>query len=290
MIGKSYKRDGQAIAHKTNEYQIGLTLVNWRKLDTTDEQKNIEGAHGIKMSPTYSRGRRIDIEGIIIADTREATSKAMDWLDRAFGLQTTITDIPEKKLFTVVDEQDRERKIWCKIKDPLDYNTQEDDYMDGTTRSFRVSLQADDARFFSAQEEIVEGKEWVYGGFKLGVKLGKAMNAYFNEVVCFGSGNVGNPARIQIIAKAPINAPLMIRKKGGSFFGIEVNAEAWDIIEVNAETKTITKNGLNISEKRVPWSNRPMIFGTTVFSLEDKDWGLYASDFDVKIYFSNVLL
>ena len=42
MIGKSYKRDGQAIAHKTNEYQIGLTLVNWRKLDTTDEQKNIE--------------------------------------------------------------------------------------------------------------------------------------------------------------------------------------------------------------------------------------------------------
>lgn len=290
MIGKSYKRDGQAIAHKTNEYQIGLTLVNWRKLDTTDEQKNIEGAHGIKMSPTYSRGRRIDIEGIIIADTREATSKAMDWLDRAFGLQTIITDIPEKKLFTVVDEQDRERKIWCKIKDPLDYNTQEDDYMDGTTRSFRVSLQSDDARFFSAQEQIVEGKEWVYGGFKLGVKLGKAMNAYFNEVVCFGSGNVGNPARIQIIAKAPINAPLMIRKKGGSFFGIEVNAEAWDIIEVNAETKTITKNGLNISEKRVPWSNRPMIFGTTVFSLEDKDWGLYASDFDVKIYFSNVLL
>lgn len=290
MIGKSYERDGQAIAHKTNEYQIGLTLVNWRKLDTTDEQKNIEGAHGIKMSPTYSRGRRIDIEGIIIADTREATSKAMDWLDRAFGLQTTITDIPEKKLFTVVDEQDRERKIWCKIKDPLDYNTQEDDYMDGTTRSFRVSLQSDDARFFSAQEQIVEGKEWVYGGFKLGVKLGKAMNAYFNEVVCFGSGNVGNPARIQIIAKAAINAPLMIRKKGGGFFGIEVNAEAWDIIEVNAETKTITKNGLNISEKRVPWSNRPMIFWTTVFSLEDKDWGLYASDFDVKIYFSNVLL
>lgn len=252
MIGKSYKRDGQAIAHKTNEYQIGLTLVNWRKLDTTDEQKNIEGAHGIKMSPTYSRGRRIDIEGIIIADTREATSKAMDWLDRVFGLQTTITDIPEKKLFTVVDEQDRERKIWCKIKDPIDYNIQEDDYMDGTTRSFRVSLQADDARFFSVQEQMVEGKEGVYGGFKLGVKLGKAMNAYFNEVVCFGSGNVGNPARIQIIAKGQINAPLMIRKKGGELFGIEVNAEAGDIIEVNAEAKTITKNGVSINEKRIP--------------------------------------
>ena len=290
MIGKSYKRDGQAIAHKTNEYQIGLTLVNWRKLDTTDEQKNIEGAHGIKMSPTYSRGRKIDIEGIIIADTRNATSKAMDWLDRAFGLQTTITDMPEKKLFTVVDEQDRERKIWCKIKDPIDYNIQEDDYMDGTTRSFRVSLQADDARFFSVQEQMVDGKEGVYGGFKLGVKLGKAMNAYFNEVECLGSGNVGNPARIQIIAKGQINSPLMIRKKGGEFFGIEVNAEAGDIIEVNAEAKTITKNWVNISEKRIPWSSWPMIFGTTIFFLQDKDWGLYESDFDVKIYFSNVLL
>ncbi|MBB1557738.1 MAG: phage tail family protein [candidate division SR1 bacterium] len=290
MIGKSYKRDGQAIAHKTNEYQIGLTLVNWRKLDTTDEQKNIEGAHGIKMSPTYSRGRKIDIEGIIIADTRDATSKAMDWLDRAFGLQTTITDIPEKKLFTVVDEQDRERKIWCKIKDPIDYNIQEDDYMDGTTRSFRVSLQADDARFFSVQEQMVEGKEGVYGGFKLGVKLGKAMNMYFNEVECLGSGNVGNPARIQIIAKGQINSPLTIRKKGGEFFGIEVNAEAGDIIEVNAEAKTITKNGVNISEKRMPGSSWPMIFGTTIFFLQDKDGGLYESDFDVKIYFSNVLL
>ena len=78
------------------------------------------------------------------------------------------------------------------------------------------------------------------------------MNTYFNEVECLGSGNVGNPARIQIIAKGQINTPLMIRKKGGEFFGIEVNAEAGDIIEVNAEAKTITKNGVNISEKRMP--------------------------------------
>ncbi len=290
MIGKSYKRNGQAIAHKTDDYQIGLTLVNWRRLDTTDEQKNIEGAHGIKMSPTYSRGRRIDVEGVIIADTREATSKAMDWLDRVFGLQTTITDVPEKKPFVVIDEQDREWKIMCKIKDPLDYSIQEDDYMDGTTRSFRVSLQADDARFFSAQEQMVEGKEWVYGGFKLGVKLGKAMNTYFNEIICLWNGNVWNPARIQILAKGQINAPLVIKKANWEFFGIAVDAENGDMIEINAETKTITKNGINIGEKRMPWSTWPIIFGETVFSIQDKDWGLYTSDFDVRIYFSNVLL
>lgn len=114
------------------------------------------------MSPTYSRGRKIDIEGIIIADTREATSQAMDWLDRAFALQTTITDLPDKKPFVVVDEQERERKIMCKIKDPLDYGIQEDDHMDGTTRSFRVSLQSDDARFFSSEKQKAEGSEGVY--------------------------------------------------------------------------------------------------------------------------------
>lgn len=78
------------------------------------------------------------------------------------------------------------------------------------------------------------------------------MNKYFNEISCLGSGNVGNPARIQIIAKGQINAPLLIRKGNGEFFGITVDAENGDIIEINAETKTITKNGINIGEKRMP--------------------------------------
>jgi hypothetical protein len=33
------------------------------------------------------RGRRITIEGVIIAESRENTSKAMDYLDRLFSVQ-----------------------------------------------------------------------------------------------------------------------------------------------------------------------------------------------------------
>jgi hypothetical protein len=31
-----------------------------------------------------------------------------------------------------------------------------------------------------------------------------------------------------------------------------VDAESGDMVEINAETKTITKNGINIGEKRIP--------------------------------------
>lgn len=286
MIGKSYKRNGEAISHNTWFYQIGLTLVNWRKLDTTDAQQNLEWAHGIKMSPTYTRGRRIDIEGIIIADTREATSMAMDRLDKTFALQSVITDLPEKKPFSVVDEQGREWKIMCKIKDPIDYTIQEDDHMDGTTRSFRVSLQSDDARFFSTDEKIVEWWEGFFGGFKLWVKLSKKMDKYFNNIICIGEWNIATPAKIEIHAKSEIRWPIKIKQVEGRYFEINTNCATGDILIVDAEKKILTKNGVNIGGLRVPWSTWPLIQGLTSFAILAKNM----AKFDAKIYFSNVLL
>jgi hypothetical protein len=43
-------------------------VVQWKTLDVSDEQANVQGYHGIKLSPTFARGRRITLEGIIIAD------------------------------------------------------------------------------------------------------------------------------------------------------------------------------------------------------------------------------
>nr|DAU61519.1 MAG TPA: hypothetical protein [Caudoviricetes sp.] len=54
----------------------------------------------------------------------------MDWLDQLFVLQEQ-GGKTEFKPFIVVDEQDRERIIPVKIKTPIEYDTDEYDYIDG---------------------------------------------------------------------------------------------------------------------------------------------------------------
>lgn len=68
MIGKNFTYNGQAISRTTGDYRIGLDVVQWKSLDVSDEQQNVQGFHGVRLSPTFARGRRITLEGIIMAD------------------------------------------------------------------------------------------------------------------------------------------------------------------------------------------------------------------------------
>lgn len=60
----------------------------------------------------------------------------MDWLDQLFVLQEQ-GGKTEFKPFTVVDEQDRERIIPVKIKTPIEYDTDEYDYIDGRLKNLQ---------------------------------------------------------------------------------------------------------------------------------------------------------
>ena len=289
MIGKKYKFSNQFINRKTDDYQIWLTAVNWRTISTSDSEQNIEWSHWIKMSPTYSRWRRVEIEWIIIADSRENTSKAMDWLDNLFSLQAVITDTPELKEFIVVDEQNREWKLDCKIKEPIEYTIAEDDYMNWTTRSFRVVLQSADARFFSTEWTNISWVEWVIWWWKLWVKLWAPMNEKYNAITCYSSSNFWTPATITITTQMEINSPLKLRWETWHFY-INSDFDPGDVIVIDSKTKTITKNWTNITELRAVWSTWPLIKWETTFVIEDKDAWLYASDFDVNVYFVNILM
>lgn len=289
MIGKKYKFNNQFINRKTDDYQIWLTAVNWRTISTSDSEQNIEWSHWIKMSPTYSRWRRVEIEWIIIADSRENTSKAMDWLDNLFSLQAVITDTPELKEFIVVDEQNREWKLDCKIKEPIEYIIAEDDYMNWTTRSFRVVLQSADARFFSTEWTNISWVEWVIWWWKLWVKLWAPMNEKYNAITCYSSSNFWTPATITITTQMEINSPLKLRWETWHFY-INSDFDPGDVIVIDSKTKTITKNWTNITELRAVWSTWPLIKWETTFVIEDKDAWLYASDFDVNVYFVNILM
>lgn len=287
MIWQSFKYDGQEVSRITPDWEI-LADVERRKITTSDETKKIDWRHGVRLSPTFQRGRKITISWMIVADSRAKSAEAMEYLDQLFALQEQ-GGKTEFKPFIVVDDKGVEREIAAKIKTPLEYSIWEFDHIDGDGRTFRVVLEAEDARLFTTRMTEVRWAETKYGGFKLWVKLGHKMNAVSSAIRCEAVGNMETPARIEITALGPINAPLII-KKGGSFFALNIDAAVWDKILIDSKQRTATKNGQNILAQRIPGSSWPTIKWTTVFTIVDKDWGLYSSDFDVKIYFANVLL
>lgn len=158
MIGKNFTYNGQAIATTTVDFRVGITVANWKSLDVSDEQSNVQGFHGVKLSPTFARGRRITLEGIIVADDHEASSKGIDYLEELFALQGIPSQV-ELLPFTVTDEQDRIWTINAKIKEPLSIEINDDDYLQGANRRWRVVLQAEDPRYYNAIEESTTGAE-----------------------------------------------------------------------------------------------------------------------------------
>lgn len=290
MIWKSFKFRWQEISITTWDYQIGLDVVQWKWLDVSDNQINVQWFHGIKLSPTFARGRRVTIEWIIIADDQIWSSKGIDYLENLFALQwipSTVELLP----FIVTDDQDREWELQAKIKEPLSIDIGDMDWQQWANRRFRVVLQWEDPRYYNAIENQVDWAEWYFWGAKLWVKLWVKMDDYFNEIQVIANWNVQSPLKTTITATWDINTPLVIRNlTDWTFFGLDIDAVLWDIIEIDSSLKTATKNGVNILANRIAWSTWPQAIWSTLFSFYDNDGWLVTSDFDVKINFRDVLL
>ena len=290
MIWKSFEYNGQTISRTTWDFRVGLDVVQWKSLDVSDEQQNVQGFHGIKLSPTFARGRRITLEGVIVADDHVWSSKAIDYLEGLFALQWNPNQV-DLLPFIVTDEQDRRWQLDCKIKEPLSIDIGDDDWMEWSNRRWRVVLQSEDPKYYNADQKTNAWSEWFFGWVKLWAKLWFKMDNYFNEIQILNIWNIATPLEITITATGDINTPLMIKNiTDGTFFGLDVDAVVWDVIVVNWKTFEATKNGVNIKAQRIAWSTWPKATGTTYLSIEDSEAWLYTSDFDISIKYRDALL
>lgn len=290
MIWKNFTFKGNAISTTTADFQIGITSAVWKTLDVSDQQENVQGTHGIKLSPTFVRGRRITFEWLILADDHIGSSKGIDYLENMFALQGIPNQV-ELLPMTVTDEQDMVWTINAKIKEPVSIELPDDDHIIGTTRRWRVVLQAEDPRFWSNEELEVIGAEWHFWGFKMGVKLWAKFNETFNEVVVYSPISVETPLKITLTIKNDLDAPLKIQNLTQWYwFALDLNAVTDDVVVIDAITKKVTLNGDNILHLRVPWSTRPHAKETTVYTIQDIDGGLVESDFDILVQYKYALL
>lgn len=274
-------------------YSIHITNVDWRTLVTRDSQKNKDWYHWVRLSPTFAKTRRITIEWLIRWETRGKLNDGMNYLDKVFALQNEPNGL-EQRLFTIIDENWKSWDIKTKIKTPIQYKISEDDYLDADDRDWRVVLEAEDPRLFSSVKKISEGSEWVYWGFKLWIKAPTKQNLRFNKILCENTWNHESPCIVEIKTKPwkKINSPLTIKNlSNNTYFKLDLNTEENEVIKIDSYNFKVTKNETeDILYKRLPWSIFPNVKWKTYFSIEDNDWGLYDNDFEIKIYYNNVLL
>lgn len=290
MIWKEYRFKWEKINKKDLEFQIWLTAVNFKKLDVSDETINITWNHWVRISPTYARTRIVQIEGIILSDTRVGLSKAMDFLEKLFVLQYDFREL-ELHNFSVLDEQDRLWHLKTKIKNPIEYDIFDDDYIDGAERKFRVVLVAPDPRFLSDDKKSLNSWAIKYGGCKLGVKLWVKLNLYYNSIDCFNNWNFASPFRMVIKIKQNLPNKLIIQNLDTKeFITLLDNFVVWDVIEIDTEKYTITRNWQNIKHRKTPASRWLQIVWHTRFGVFNEDLSLDVNFALVTVYFSNVML
>lgn len=292
MIWKAYLRDNQDLMYQTEDFEIGLTEVDWRRLKVRNTKKAKVGVHGSLVWPVYIEGRTIQINGIILSKTRAWLSKAMDFLDTLFSIPAFPTD-PELKVFRVIDEQDRTWDIEAYVDDSISYSIEDGyDHVDGSTRRYSVSLYAPEPKFYSweGQEVTVDWSEGNFGGIQFPVQLPIQLNKEFNPIEINALSNAEEPLTITITCTNPLQAPVFIYNASiKSSFIIDADFEVWDVIQINTKQRSLTKNGVSILGKRRPGSDRPVVKGHMEYLIYDRSWGLLGSDFTVQISYQDTL-
>jgi len=292
MIWKYYEFNNNAINKKCADYEIYLSKVDWKNIGSSDTIENLEGYHWVKVTPTFARERKIEIEWFFESNTQSWKALAMDYLDNLFALPEE-NEEPLNNIFTIVDELDRRWHSKCKIKKPLEYELEDDDYEIQASRKFKVSLIAPDPRLLKYPANKISWSEWIFWWLKLSSSLPKALNWRYNIIDVNTTSTIKTPLKIEIIVKEnrEINPPLSIKNLiTNEFIKLDITAKAGDKIIIDSEKKVCLKNNEDISDSRINGSTFPYIKWENKFVIEDIDWGLDKNDFDVNLYYYDTIL
>lgn len=220
----------------------------------------------------------------------------MDRLDALFSLQGQLWYL-ELYEFKAIDEQWREWTCQSKVDQVPEYSIEEDnDHNDWSFRRFRVSLFAPDPKFYSSIEQEETGNEWDIEWFTINDDWFGIWEEWFpllslyNEITILWT-STSSPAKITIQANDIITSPLTIYNASNSTaFYLDIDWISWDTIIIDSSEFKVTKNWVDITSQRMPWSSRPSIQWVTQIVAFDRDWGIYWSDFSVSVKYRDALL
>ena len=276
---------------KDQDSWIIYTHKQWRTLVTSDDSQNIDWIHWRNTSPTFARYRVITLEWISDRIWNELENQnSLEYLQNLFALQWDLSQLEEKELY-IKDMYDNEWILKVKIKEPLTI-LEWDENIPWSHWKWRVVLESLKLPIYKSLDEIIKNwTEWNTWWFYLWTEFPTNFNETDGIIECTTSWNISTPAKVEITARSDIDSPLIIRNiTNNTFFSLDIDAVDWDIIIIDSNDYTVTKNWENILANRISWSTWLQVEKTTQIIVEDKDWNIPFNDFDINIYFRNALL
>ncbi len=288
MDFKIARLDGSDVM-KDSVSGIYYTAKEWRQLTTDDTSTNVSGYHGRRTSPTFARKRVIRLEGLVQRSGNTNEFDAVSYLQDLFNLQSNTGSVEARQLY-IKDMYDDEWILDVKVRDPILFLEYDGDWT-GVAWKWAVTLESiENPEYKSYVENEESGIEGLVGGFRLPVIYPLAFNETLNKIECNTTGNTATPARVEISVINATTAPLKISNvTDGTFFALDIVCAPGDVVIVDSETQTATKNGVSVIASRVVGSIFPTILGTTEFVVSDL-YGMSFDSFTISIFYRDALL
>ncbi len=273
MLGLDFKYRGQSFSDDLFDEVLGkgiiLQTVDWSGIVTDDDQVPIQGFHGLDVSPTLYRGRLINIEGTISANSRSDVKESKDILTNVFKLESVPS--PSNRGFfdfEFTDDDSIDKVISAKILNVPSY-TQELGQKDVT--NFIVQLIAEDPTIRSKTLNTILATEGYFGGFKLPVNLPAPMNDWGYSTDVNNGGDFSGPLKVTITINGTTGANMrVINIDNNQFFGVQTPLVDGDVLVFDTATATMKLNGLDISGDRIDGSIFHFLEpGSNVFTVVD---------------------
>lgn len=287
MFANEFKIDWQKVRKDWYGIYFEQGGYSWTELDVEDDETTNEWYHGRVVSPTYARKRIITFEWIIDRET-DKMEEALRYLQRMFAIS-----LDENKELIIVDEFNNERKIDCKVVEPLITEDYTDD-MSGTAYRWRVVLESTSTPLLtSAIENVAVGVEFEFAGNYLNPtnKIPNKLNQWYNFINVEENWNQPVYPIIEIEAKDTIDSFLKVHNyTEKNDFILDTTGQPWDKIIIDSDEQTVTKNGEDIIVDRREWSVRPKIVWQIKFWVFDWDSDINSSDINITFRFSDKLI
>lgn len=257
MLGKNFKYRGQTFYDTDFDTATGQGIVvqacQWADVNTSDDQQNRQGTHGIQASPTFMRGRIINIQGLIVANSRAEREAYRQTLVSTFAPEAFPG--PDNRGFydfEFVGDDGNDYVISAKVLNMPSYVTELGSVM---ITNWQAQLLAESAYYESAILNQQVHEEGFYGGISFPTTFPVAFDTYGYVANVINAGNWPSPLKTTITANQNTGPNMrVVNTATDSYVGVQTPMVEGDVLVIDTKNNLITLNGENVSGDRIAGS------------------------------------
>jgi len=282
-MNEVYKFDGTNF-DKIETWNKGFitTSFDWHSwLLQSDSVKNLGWVQGVYSSATFIRWRLVVIEGDIIAETTAELLAYVKEIKKLFSIDW----IPVGQGVRTLEITDENGIVWeaqGRIKEMPVFKLE--DY----TGKYRATIFLSEALYKTKDLFIATWNEWILAGQTFPTTFPTAFNKKAVATSLVTATSIPTPLKITITVTWEVDSFIKIlNTTNWEFYQTNTSCTAWDVIVIDADTRTATKNGSSIIWDKEAWSSWLSISENSELVISDTDlvW-----DFTVSIEWRDLLL